>query len=109
MELPDFLTRTEHGDIDLTGHRIGLAHVVNHFNEGWSAEMIVSRYPTLGLAHVYKAIAFYLENKAAVDEYIREYDAEMEQLRANAKGPNWDLMRQRLEAMRLAALKPAEV
>ena len=25
MELPDFLTRTEHGDIDLTGHRIGLA------------------------------------------------------------------------------------
>jgi uncharacterized protein (DUF433 family) len=58
MTLPDFLTQAPDGEIRLAGHRIGLFHVVQGYNEGESAEMLASRYPTLPLSLVHKAIAF---------------------------------------------------
>ncbi|MFO0852372.1 MAG: DUF433 domain-containing protein [Gemmataceae bacterium] len=109
MDLPDFLTRTPHGEIDLTGQKIGLVHVVYRFNQGDSPELIVRHFPTLDLAHVYKVIAFYLENRSAVDEYIREHDAEMERHRAANTGPDWAAMRARVEAIRQDRSRPAGV
>ncbi len=70
MQLSDFLTEAPDGEIRLTGHRIGLFHVVEHYNDGDSAEMLASRYPTLPLALVHKVIAFYLDNQEEVDAYI---------------------------------------
>ena len=63
-DLPDFLTREATGEIRLSGHRIGLFHVVHYYNEGYSAEMLVCQFPTLPLALIHKVIGFYLENKA---------------------------------------------
>ena len=40
MQLPDFLTLHEYGNIRITGHRIGLFHVVEGFREGMSAQEI---------------------------------------------------------------------
>ena len=101
MTLPDFLTEHEYGDIRLTGHRIGLFHVVKYYNEGYSPEMLVEQFPTLELALIHKVIAFYLENRVEVDAYVADYDAELEEQRATApKGPSLAELRQRLESLR---------
>ena len=39
MNLPDFLTPEPTGEIRVTGHRIGLFHIVQYYNDGYSAEM----------------------------------------------------------------------
>src|SRR4051794_23644349 len=89
MNLPEFLVDHPDGEIRLTGHRIGLHHVVFYYNEGYSPERLVGQFPTLPLALVHKVIAFYLENRAEVDAYVAEYDAAVERLRAEApKGPS---------------------
>lgn len=101
MNLPDFLTELAYGEIRLTGHRIGLFHVVKYYNEGYSPEMLVEQFPTLELALIHKVIAFYLENRGAVDAYVTNYDAELEQQRAVApQGPSLAELRRRLEALR---------
>jgi hypothetical protein len=46
MTLPDFLEQAANGEIRLTGHRIGLFHVVHYYNEGYSPEMLLGQYPT---------------------------------------------------------------
>lgn len=70
MQLPDFLFCPSPGAIRLTGHRIGLEHVVDFYNQGFSAEMLIEQFPSLPLALIHKVIAFYLENQAEVDAYV---------------------------------------
>ena len=104
MTLPDFLTADEHGDIRLTGHRIGLAHVVRVYNEGYSAEMIGIEYPTLPLALIHKVIAFYLENQSDVDAHVAEIDEELRR-QADAtprRGPDLAELRRRIAQMKQA-------
>ena len=103
MNLPEFLVDHPDGEIRLTGHRIGLYHVVFYYNEGYSPEMLVEQFPTLSLALVHKVIAFYLENQAEVDAYIARHEAECERLRASTPAsPGLMQLRQRLQAMRKA-------
>ena len=70
MQLPDFLDQTPLGSIRLTGHRIALEHVVDFYNQGFSAEMLLEQFPSLPLAVIHKVIAFYLENQVDVDAYV---------------------------------------
>ena len=70
MQLPDFLFRPLPDSIRLTGHRIGLEHVVDFYNQGFSAEMLLEQFPSLSLALIHKVIAFYLENQTDVDAYV---------------------------------------
>jgi uncharacterized protein (DUF433 family) len=70
VQLPEFLTQSNDGEIRLTDHRVGLYHLVQHYNEGESAEMLAARYPTLPLALVHKVLAFYLDNQPDVDAYV---------------------------------------
>lgn len=96
MQLPNFLTQTADNEILLTGHRIGLFHVVQHYNEGESAEMLACRYPTLPLSLVHKTLAFYLDNLAEVDEYVRTCQQAMEEQQQSAKPLDLSLLRRRL-------------
>jgi uncharacterized protein (DUF433 family) len=99
MNLPDFLTESEGGDIRLVGHRIGLFHLVRWYNEGYSPEMLVCQYPTLPLALVHKVIAFYLENRAEVDGYVAACQAELSrQQEASPRRLDVAALRARLEA-----------
>ncbi|MGH7168886.1 MAG: DUF433 domain-containing protein [Gemmataceae bacterium] len=82
MILPDFLTQQADGDIRLSGHRIGLYTVVRLYREGRNAEQIAEELESLGLALVYKVLAFYLENKVEVDAYVDAYTAELERQEA---------------------------
>jgi uncharacterized protein (DUF433 family) len=103
MTLPDFLTQAPDGEVRLTGHRIGLFHVVRCYNEGYSAEMIACEYPTLPLALIHKVIAYYLENTAEVDAYVRSCESELARQReASPRRIDAVALRQRLQAIRQA-------
>ena len=81
----DFLERPY--TIRLKGHRIGVEHIVERYQDGFSPEQIVDDLPTLSLEEVYGAITFYLHNKAEIDAYVaaiqRDYDERVRQARAN--------------------------
>ena len=100
MDLPNFLYQTDAGDIRLTGSRIGLYHVVREYQDRATAEQIALEYPTLPLVQVEQVIEFYLANRAAVDAYVREYEAELERQRAAGQHLDVDKLRARLAAIR---------
>lgn len=105
MELPEFLCMAD-GEIRLTGHRIGLYHVVYCYDEGYSVEKIVAHFPTLSLAHVHKVIAFYLENEEEVSAYVSNYRAELDKQEAESRRtnpvPTLKQLRERLARMHKA-------
>jgi len=106
MTLPDFLTQDDDGFIHLTGHRIGLEHVVYYYyNGGYSAEMLACEYPTLGLPIIHKVIAFYLENRDEVDRYAARCREEVNEQRQQATaGPSLAELRQRLASVQDAGM-----
>ena len=80
MQLEDYFDFLENPyAIRLKGHRIGLEHIVERYNDGYSAEMIVHELPSLSLEQVYAAITYYLHNKARIDEYMAEIDRFVEE------------------------------
>ena len=40
MNLPDFLTEDRYGFVHFVGHRIGLQHVIDLHNEGYTPELL---------------------------------------------------------------------
>jgi uncharacterized protein (DUF433 family) len=103
MHLPDFLEAKEHGAIRLAGSRIDLRHVVNYYNEGYSAEMLACEFPTLSLAQMHKVIAYYLDHREEVDAYSARCELEIEEQRRRAPSvPSIQELRQRLEAKQRA-------
>jgi uncharacterized protein (DUF433 family) len=101
MKLPSFLTKEKYGEIRLTGHRIGLLHVVDLFNEGNNAEQIVAEFDSIDLPLVRQVIDFYLENKAEVDLYIAECHAEIDRQAAQPrKGPDLAELQRRMDSLR---------
>src|SRR5437867_4396488 len=68
----------EDGALRIGGTRVSLDSVVAHFREGRTAEQIANSFPTVTLAEVYGAIAYYLENKELIDNHISEVEREFE-------------------------------
>ena len=65
--------KTDQDDVIRVGNtRIRLDTVVHTFNDGHTAEEIVTQYPSLALADVYAVIAYYLKNRTIVDAYIKQ-------------------------------------
>src|SRR5580658_3476737 len=62
------------------GTRISLDSIVYAFREGCSPETIREDCAGLTLAHVYGAIAFYLDHQTEIDAYL---------LRRRSNGPSW--------------------
>jgi len=62
--------------------RVTLDTVVAVFNQGATAEEIVYRYPSLRLADVYAAIAFYLNHQPEVETYLKQRRQQSEEVRA---------------------------
>ena len=102
MELPDFLTRVDHGGIRLTGTRISLWLLLRSYNEGATAEMLVHEYPSVPLAQAHKVIAYYLENRAEVDAYLAQVAALQAHLEATLPRVDLDALRARLAARQAA-------
>lgn len=80
------LTLTEDGTIRITGSRVSLDSIVHHFKLGATAEQIAQKFPSLLLADIYATITYYLNHREAVEEYLRQQEAEA------------DVIQQRIEA-----------
>ena len=60
------------GGYYVAGTCISLDSVVYSFHRGNSPEGVKEQYPLLRLAQIYGAIAFYLDHKVQIDEYLAE-------------------------------------
>ena len=86
------------GAYRVAGSRVSLDSVVYAFLGGQSPESIVDSFPTLALEQVYGAIAFYLSNRAEVDAYLEQGEAEFEALRQASRESNPQLYKKLEEA-----------
>src|SRR5262245_39731980 len=66
------------GDYFVTGSRVPLEAVISEFLEGRSSESIQQPFPTLKLAEIYGAIAFYLDHQAEINSYLQQRGANYE-------------------------------
>lgn len=81
MNQPNYIEQREKG-YWIRDTRVSLESVVYRFLEGLSPETIQADcFPTLTLDQVYGAISYYLANRAEVDSYLKETDAEYESFR----------------------------
>jgi hypothetical protein len=60
------------------------------FHEGASAEQVVDSFDVLSLANVFAVFSYYLNHRADVDDYMREYQEYAERVRSKieARQPN---------------------
>jgi uncharacterized protein (DUF433 family) len=67
------------GGLYVAGTRVSLASVILQFRQGASPESILQDLPALAsLENVYGAIAYYLGNQAAIEEYLKEQEQKWE-------------------------------
>ena len=63
------------GGYYLAGTRVALDVIVHAFQDGESPEGILRSFPMAGpLVRIYGAITFYLENKEAVEAYLKDQE-----------------------------------
>jgi uncharacterized protein (DUF433 family) len=82
MEPKDYLEFAGPDEIKIKGHRIGLEHVVDLYQDGHTAEQIAEEFPGLPREKIDATISYYLTHKAEVDAYLaRLADLEERQIR----------------------------
>lgn len=67
------------GGYYVQGTRVSLDSVVYGFRGGASPEKIAETFPSLTLAQVYGAIAFYIENRGDIDAYLEQGEKAFEE------------------------------
>ncbi len=103
IDLADLLVRTPQGGLRIAGTRVSLDSVIYAFLEGATPEEICQDFSALSLAQVYATIAYYLNNREQVDDYLQEERRASENLRRELKARHRDFLkdlRQRLIAGR---------
>jgi uncharacterized protein (DUF433 family) len=76
------------GEPHILGHRIKVRHVaVWHEEMGMSPAEIAAIYPTITLAQVHSALAYYFDHKDEIQAAIAEEDRIVEELKAKS-GPS---------------------
>ena len=79
--------------------RVTLDTVVHSFEQGHTAEEIVSHFPALRLADVYAVIAYYLNNQTEVQSYLlRQHEASQEIWEQVESKADYQAFRERLLA-----------
>lgn len=79
--LPIPLRMDETGSIRVGNTRVLLELVIHAYEDGSTPEGIVDSFDSLRLADVYAVIAYYLQNRQQVDEYLKRRDQEAEAIR----------------------------
>lgn len=64
--------------IRISGHRIGIEHVLQYYLDGYGPDEIATEFPGLSLEKIYATITFYLANKAEIDQYLERIKADDE-------------------------------
>ncbi|GJM41987.1 MAG: hypothetical protein DHS20C20_22690 [Ardenticatenaceae bacterium] len=95
-----------HGTIRIGGTRVRLDTVIYAFNQGYTAEEILSQFPALKLADIYGVISYYLNNRKTVDNYIEQQAKEAAQIKEKLESRSgYQAFRQRLQAMKELSAK----
>jgi uncharacterized protein (DUF433 family) len=102
MKLPDFLTMWPGNNIVLSGHRIGLYHVIVAYRQGMDVARIHEEYPSLQPELIRKVLDFYHANEVEVDAYVAAVRAELDQQAARAPRVDWDKRRRGAEQRKRA-------
>jgi uncharacterized protein (DUF433 family) len=79
-ESPPLATDAD-GVIRVGGTRVSLDSVLFAFLDGSTPEEIAQQYPTLNLADVYAAVAYYLNHRDEVSAYLRDRQTQRDQIR----------------------------
>ena len=104
----------EYGVVRVGDSQVLLDIVIREFNNGAEPEAIARAFPTLNLADVYGAIAYYLRHRQDIDAYLqgRRHEAEKQRQQIEARQPSRAELRARVLArkaqMELAHAPPAE-
>lgn len=86
--------------------RISLDSIVHAFQDGESPEGILRAFPMAGpLVRIYGAITFYLENKEAVEKYLRAQEQRWDALRKERPKADDPLANRVREAKEQASLR----
>ncbi len=72
----------------VAGHRITVQDIVIwHEKLGMSPDEIVHNHPTITMADVHAALAYYWDNREEIERSIAEDDAFIEEFRRGYRGP----------------------
>src|SRR5258708_22441935 len=88
------------------GTRISLDSIVYAFLEGCSPETIREDFEGLTLAHIYGAIAFYLDHQADIDAYLSQRREQWSELERQGTPASPDLQARLDRARRGISLPP---
>ena len=91
------------GGYYLAGTRVSLDSIVYAFLRGQSPESIAQSFAPLSLAQVYGAIAHYLKNQPAIDDYLKQASEDFEEMRQAARREH-PLLHAKLDAAKSALL-----
>jgi uncharacterized protein (DUF433 family) len=86
------------GSYYVAGSRVSLASVIYAFREGASPETIRENFPSLSLAQVYGAIAFYLSHPSDSEAYLQRLAARWQELEQQGEPPTVELQKKLEEA-----------
>ena len=96
----------EDDNIRVTGSRVTLDTLVGRFDVGDSLEEIHEGFPSVTLEQIDAIIRWYLNNRAEVDEYIREGEIEHEKWRQEIESqPEYIARREKLLRLREQLIK----
>ena len=89
------------GALRVGASRVLVELVIRAFQDGATPEAIAQRYPTATLADIYAVIAYYLRHQDDLDAYLKQRQAEAEELRREIEARfKPDGLRERLLARR---------
>lgn len=77
-DLADYFEFQNADAIKISGHRIGIEHVLHYYLEGYQPDEIAREYPGLPLEKIYATITYYLANRAELDIYLARQKADDE-------------------------------
>src|SRR5262245_2322151 len=88
------------GGLRVTGTRVQLERIIHAFQDGATPEGIVQSYDTLQLPDVYAVLAWYLQHRTEVEDYLIRRAAEAQTIRKaiEARQPDRSELRARLMA-----------
>jgi len=98
-----YVARTADGAWRIAGTRISLDSIVHAYWEGRQPESIAADFPALTLEQIHGAIAFYLGNRAEIDDYLAEQDDRWRQFQKESAARHGPL----LQRIRGSAMSPA--
>jgi hypothetical protein len=77
-----------------------LASIIYAFRDGASPESVRQSFPTLSLAQVYGAIAFYLDHPQESEAELQDLDKKLAELERNGQPPSQEMQKRIDEARR---------